>query len=111
MTQAEEHTGANINGDTDNSQDIWIDVAVCEPTDHRVNDSLAGPAYATHKHSFSSPGQSLCRKRSGLSVRFQTVKEPCTKLLTHLSCNEREPEATAKQNRERSAAERPGSVE
>jgi hypothetical protein len=54
---AEEHTTTNVESDSDDRQNVWVDVPMSEPSHHRVNDSLAASAYARSKHSaFSSWG-------------------------------------------------------
>lgn len=50
LAVAEEQSGANIYGNPDDGQDVWIDVAVREPTHHRVDNSLSPAANATYKH-------------------------------------------------------------
>jgi hypothetical protein len=48
---AEEETTTNIEGDSNNRQNVWVNVPIGEPPHHRVNNSLAASAYARSKHS------------------------------------------------------------
>ena len=48
---AEQQTRADVYRDTDDRQNVWIDVAVGQPTDHRIDDPLRATADATYKHS------------------------------------------------------------
>src|SRR5260370_38428264 len=50
QTEAEQHARGDVNGDSDDGENVWIDMTICQPAHHGIDNPLAGSSNTCSKH-------------------------------------------------------------